>query len=195
LTDDGDDLSYDLYLRSDGERVWRPLKKSLTDKVYSFDAASFPDDGYQIRVVASDAPSHTPGDVLTGEMISGRFELDTTPPVISALKASAPVPGDCKASPCPHTLNIPLTFEAKDSTSVLSHAEYSIDGGPWQYIEPVGGLSDSKEEHYYVVAPLQGDTEASPEVEHLIVVRVYDRHENMATAKVVVSPERKIEEK
>ncbi len=32
-------------------------------------------------------------------------------------------------------------------------------------------------------------------MEHLIVVRVYDRHENMATAKVVASPERKSEQK
>ena len=76
--DDGDDLIYDLFLRGDGENVWRPLKKGLTDKVYSFDGSAFPDGGYQIKVVVSDAPSHAPGDALTGEMISERFELDTT---------------------------------------------------------------------------------------------------------------------
>ncbi len=145
--DDGDDLSYSLYVRGDGEHVWRPLKKGVTDKVYSFDGASFPDGGYQIRVVASDAPAHAPGDVLTGETVSERFELDTTPPVISGLKAGTPVPGDCKQSPCPQTLSIPVSFEAVDAASPVSRAEYSLDAGPWQYIEPVGGLADSKEEH------------------------------------------------
>ena len=186
--DDSDDLSYDLYLRGDGEHIWRPLKKGLTDKVYSFDGASFPDGGYQIKVVASDAPSHAPADVLTGEMISERFELDTTPPVISGLKAGAAVPGDCKQPPC--TLNIPVEFDARDAASPVSHAEYSLDGGPWQYVEPLGSLSDSKEEHYSVLIPLpsttDAKTDADSEPEHLIVVRAYDRHDNMATAKVLV---------
>ena len=65
--DNGDDLTYALYLRGDGETVWRLLKDEITDKAYSFDATLIPDGGYQIKVVASDAPSHTPGDALTGE--------------------------------------------------------------------------------------------------------------------------------
>ena len=184
--DNGDDLTFDVLLRGDGEKLWRPLKKGLTDKVYSFDAGAIPDGGYHIKVVASDAPSHTPGDILTGELVSDRFELDTTAPVISGLKAGAAVPGDCKQSPCPRTLSIPVILDAKDASSPISHAEYSVDAGPWQYIEPVGGLSDAKEEHYYVSVPLPANAENSPEPEHLITVRVYDRHENMAAAKVIV---------
>ena len=185
--DDGDDLIYDLYLRGDGEQVWRPLKKGLTDKVFSFDGSAFPDGGYQIKVVASDAPSHAPGDMLTGGMISSRFELDTTPPVISGLKADGPVSRKCKDLPCPPAF--PVTFEARDAASPISHAEYSLDAGQWQYIEPVGDLSDTKEEHYSVLVPLPAGVDANTdaETEHLITVRVYDRHENMATAKVVVN--------
>ena len=41
--DNGDDLSYALYLRGDGETVWRLLKDGITDKAYSFDAALIPD--------------------------------------------------------------------------------------------------------------------------------------------------------
>jgi hypothetical protein len=189
--DDGDDLVYDLYLQGDGEHAWWPLKKGLTEKVYSFDGAAFPDSGYRIKVVASDAPSHTPGDVLTGGMISDRFELDTTPPVISGLKADGPVSRKCKDLPCPPAF--PVSFEAKDAASPISHAEYSLDAGPWQFIEPVGELSDSKQEQYSVLVPLpaaadgsQGSAAANAQVEHLITVRVYDRHDNMATAKVVV---------
>jgi hypothetical protein len=82
--DDGDDLTYSLYLRGDGEKVWRLLKDTITDKAYSFDAALIPDGGYQIKVIASDAPSHTPTDVLTGEKESERFEVDTTRPSSAA---------------------------------------------------------------------------------------------------------------
>ena len=185
--DDGDDLIYDLYLRGDGEQVWRPLKKGLTDKVYSFDGASFPDGGYRIKVVASDAPSHTPGDVLSGGMVGERFELDTTPPVISGLKADGPVSRKCKDLPCPPAF--PVSFDAKDAASAISHAEYSLDAGPWQYVEPVGGLSDAKEEHYSVLVPLSaavsGGVDSGAGLEHLITVRVYDRHDNMAVAKVL----------
>jgi hypothetical protein len=182
--DDGDDLTFHLFLRGDGEKTWRAFKKNVTERVYSFDAASLPDGGYEIRVVASDAPSHTPGDVLTGELTSERFEIDTTPPVVDHLKAGAAAKAECKASPCKLTWNIPVQFDAKDATSPISHAEYSLDAGPWQYVDPVGELSDSKEEHYSFVVPVPAGVD--PAAEHLISVRVYDRHDNAAAAKTIV---------
>ncbi len=172
--DNGDDLAFDLYLRGDGESIWRPLKKSLTDKFYSFDASTIPDGGYQLKVVASDAPSHTPSDALTGEAISDRFELDTTPPVLSALKAT--ISGSAISA-------ISVTLSAHDATSPIVRAEYSLDAGPWQYIEPVGTLSDSSDERYDFRIPL--DSTSKP-AEHLITVRVYDRHDNIGSAKAVV---------
>jgi WD40 repeat protein len=184
--DNGDDLSFDLYLRGDGEHVWRVLKKGLTERVYSFDASSLPDGGYQIKVVASDAPSHTPGEALTDEQASDRFELDTTAPAISALKAA-----ESKATAAsgknagPASESIAVSFDAKDAASPVSHAEYSIDAGPWQYVDPVGGLSDAKDEHYAFTVPVPVAAQGEPE--HLVTVRVYDRHDNMATAKVVVA--------
>ena len=186
--DNGDDLIYDLYLRGDGERVWRLLKKGLTDKVYSFDGAALPDGGYEIKVVASDAPSHTPGDALTGDLVSDRFELDTTAPVISNLTAGKPLLGECKPLPCTRPLTIPVSFDAKDAISPIGKAEYSLDAGQWQYVEPVDGLSDSKEEHYSFTVPLPigPDGKVDAAQEHLISVRAYDRHDNMGTAKTIV---------
>jgi hypothetical protein len=139
-----------------------------------------PDGGYQIKVVASDAPSHTPADALTGEKVSERFEVDTTPPVISALKASLQ-DAVCKHLPC--AMQIRLTLDAEDAFSPITHAEYSLDAGPWQYIEPVGGLSDSRREHYDALIPAPAD---AAKVEHLIAVRVYDRHDNVGVAKTVI---------
>jgi hypothetical protein len=184
--DNGDDLVYSLYLRGDGESLWRLLKDGLTEKAYSFDATLIPDGGYQVKVVASDSPSHTPADALTGAKESERFEVDTTPPVVSALKAAAEE-ADCPSSPC--TKQLRVTFDAEDAFSPIAHAEYSLDAGPWQYVEPVGGLSDSRREHYDVRIPL--DAAASKASEHLITVRVYDRHENVGVAKTVITAEEK----
>jgi hypothetical protein len=184
--DNGDDLVYSLYLRGDGETVWRLLKDGITDKAYSFDAALIPDGGYQIKVVASDAPSHTPGDALTGERVSERFEVDTTPPVISSLKVTGEAV-DCESSHCPRRLRV--SFEAEDGASPIAHAEYSLDAGPWRYVEPVGKLSDSKSEHYELHIDL--DIESGKISEHLITVRVYDRHDNVGVAKTVIAAEEK----
>jgi hypothetical protein len=184
--DNGDDLLYSLYLRGDGEKVWRLLKADLTEKVYTFDAALIPDGGYQAKVVASDAPSHTPGDVLTGGKESERFEIDTTPPVIHALTTVRQ--GLCaKDHPCdPPVL---VTFEAEDAFSSIAHAEYSLDAGPWQFIEPLGGLSDSRTEHYAIHLP--ASIQESKTSEHMITVRVYDRHDNVGVAKTVFTTQPK----
>jgi hypothetical protein len=168
--DNGDDLTYSLYLRGDGETVWRLLKDQITDKAYSFDATQIPDGGYEIEVVASDAPSNTPAEALTGEKVSDRFEIDTTPPVVSGIRTTVESP--------PH-----VTFDAEDASSPIAHAEYSLDAGPWQFIDPLGQLSDAKREHYDFQLPasaLNGKTG-----EHLITVRVYDRHDNVGLAKTV----------
>ena len=179
--DDSDDLIYGLYLRGDGEKVWRLLKDQITDKFLSFDATLIPDGGYEIKVVASDSPSHTPGDALTGAKVSERFEVDTTPPVVSGLKAIATT--TCGGAPCLQSAIV--TFDAEDAFSPIAHAEYSLDAETWQFIEPVGGLSDSRHEHYDVRLPAK-DLDGKPG-EHLITVRVYDRHDNVGAAKAVFS--------
>ena len=178
--DNGDDLTYALYLRGDGETVWRLLKDQITEKAYSFDATLIPDGGYAIKVVASDAPSHTPADALTGEKVSDRFEVDTTAPVVSGLKIAE---GEivCVRAPCPQPVHV--TFDAEDANSPIAHAEYSLDAGPWQFVQPVGELSDSKREHYDFRLPekaLEGKTG-----EHLLTVRAYDRHDNVGVGKTV----------
>jgi hypothetical protein len=176
--DNGDDLTYSLYLRADGEHDWHLLKDNITEKAYSFDQTLIPDGGYQLKVVASDSPSHNPGEALTGDKISERFEIDTTPPVVANLKANQE-PAHCAHAPCPSPAHV--TFDAEDPLSAVVRAEYSLDAGPWQYIEPVGGLSDARREHYDFTVPasaFEGKTG-----EQLITVRVYDRHDNVGLAK------------
>jgi hypothetical protein len=178
--DNGDDLTFALYLRGDGEHAWHLLKDNITDRAYSFDQTLIPDGGYQLKVAASDSPSHTPGDALNGDKVSERFEIDTTPPNVMNLKASA------EAAKCPHepcTSPAHVTFDAEDAMSPVVHAEYSLDAGPWQYIEPVGGLSDARREHYDFTIPASAFEGKSGE--QLLTVRVSDRHDNVGLAKTL----------
>jgi sugar lactone lactonase YvrE len=179
--DNGDDLKFSLFIRGDGEQGWRLLKDDLTDKAYSFDATLIPDGGYRIKLVASDAPSHTPAEALTAEKESDRFEIDTTAPIVSNLKTTTETI-TCKEG-CSGAISV--TFEAEDAFSPIARAEYSIDAGPWQYVEPVGNLSDSRREHYDVHIPAPNPPLKPGE--HLITVRAYDRHDNIGVAKTLFS--------
>ncbi len=180
-----DDLVYSIYYRGDGEKRWLLLKDQITDKFYSFDAGLLPDGGYTIRVVASDRPSHSPGDALAAEKESSRFEVDTTPPRIENL--SAVVEGNRW---------IHVKFRAVDGFSPLKRAEYSVDAGEWQYVEPRDQISDDKRENYDFRIPLPDATgeypssrnasSATQTAEHVVVVRSYDRFDNMATGKVLI---------
>ena len=128
---------------------------------------------------------------MTSLRDSARFEVDTTPPRIDGLRAS--VEGS----------QIHVTFRAADGFSNIKRAEYSLDAGDWQYVEPVGQLADSKSASYDFLAavPLPRESQAYAPVEnplhppretkttpaeHVVVVRVYDRFDNMASAKTVI---------
>lgn len=166
-----DQMVYSVYYRGDGQKRWLLLKSGITEKFYSFDASLLPDGGYTIKVVASDAPSHSPQDALSSGKESDHFEVDTTPPQIADLKAS--VQGNA----------IRVQFRAVDSFSPIKRAEYSLDASDWHFVEPVGQLSDSKTESYDFSLPIAPDAAGQ---EHVVVVRAYDRYENMNSAKTVV---------
>ena len=189
--ENGDELVFDVYVRGEGEKNWRLLRSHGTDRFYSFDSIRIPDGGYRIRVVASDAPAHMLGDALTSARESDRFIIDTTPPVLTALQGSL------------QSGVIHAGFVATDQTSPIARAEYSIDAGRWQFLEPVGKLSDSLTEHYDFSVPLAAiptrtpteEPESAPAAspappndpqEHILTVRVYDRYENVSAAKTVI---------
>jgi WD40 repeat protein len=176
--DNGDVLEYAIYYRGEGEQNWQLLKKNIRLTYLSFNAELLPDGPYRLKVVASDAPSHNPGEALTGERVSDRFVIDTTPPVVSGMTAHL----------VDRRIHVELT--ATDATTPISHAEYSVDAGPWQYIEPVGKISDSLTEKFAFDAPLRALSPDAPAPvdasEHVITVRVFDRSDNAVTVKAVV---------
>jgi hypothetical protein len=137
-----------------------------------------------VKVIASDAPSHSPGEALYAERVSSRFEVDSTPPVIDNLTAVLDEKQIGK--------QIHVRFRASDSFSPIKRAEYSLDGGDWQFVEPAGQLSDSKMEDYDFRVTLPQSEAAPPMMaestanDHVVIVRAYDRFDNLATAKTVI---------
>jgi sugar lactone lactonase YvrE len=172
VRDENDDqLLYSVYYRGEGQSRWLLLKDNLTEKFYSFDASLLPDGGYTIKVTASDAPSHSPEEALSSERESDRFEVDTTPPQVQDLRASV------------QSGKVHIQFRAADGFSPIKRAEYSLDAGDWHFVEPVDQLSDSKSESYVFSLPLSPN---SMDQEHVVVVRAYDRYDNMNSAKTLV---------
>ncbi len=183
--DNDDELVYSVYYRGDGETRWKLLRDDLSERFVNLDSNLFPDGGYEIRVIASDSPSHSAGDVLTGEATSARFEVDNTPPRIESLSAKG------------EGSKIRVTFRAVDSFSPISRSEYSLDASDWQLVDPVGQISDSKTESYDFEVPLlrsageasdsRNTSASTASEEHTIVVRAYDRFGNIGSGKIVVN--------
>jgi outer membrane protein assembly factor BamB len=181
--DNEDDLRYTVLYRAENEKEWKVLKDKLAEKFYTWDATSLPDGAYYLRIVASDAPSNPTADALTTARDSERFVIDNTPPTIERLESSvvaAPRKEDSNASASQRTAA--LKFAARDTTSSIDRAQYSIDGGDWVMIAPIGSVSDSLEERYEFTLP-----ETLSPGEHSIAVRAYDRFENVGSAKTIVN--------
>ena len=172
--DNDDDLQYSVYYRGESEHEWKLLKDKLDQKFYSWDTTSLPDGAYYLKIVASDAPSNPPAVASRTERESERFEVDNTPPVIEGLKASL---GSFQSSQAGHAEALMVRFVAKDVASSIERAQYSLDGGDWILVAPVGSVSDSPAENYeFTLSNLAPG-------EHTIAVRAYDRFENVGSAK------------
>jgi hypothetical protein len=166
-----DELEFAVYYRGEGEQNWKLLKDQLQQKHYSWDAGAMPDGAYYLKIVASDAPSNPPGEALTAERESDRFEVDNTPPTVANLTATPMSPA------------VRLEFEARDSYSAIARAEFSLNAGDWKLAFPAGRTTDAPVEIYKI------ELGALPPGEHTVAVRVYDQFENSASAKVTFTVE------
>ena len=117
-------------------------------------------------------PSVPGGEALTAIKESRRFEVDTTPPRVENLTASV------------EGAQIHVRFRVEDGFSNIKRAEFSVDAGDWKYVEPNGQLSDAKIEDYDFVVSVDAAKDAGSE--HVVVVRVYDKYENMGAAKTLL---------
>jgi hypothetical protein len=168
--ENGDSLNYRVEIQGKGESVWRELKDKVQETHFSFDGSAFADGSYLLRVTATDEPSNTPAETLTGSLISDPFTIDNTPPQITP----APVATENGETA--------IRLSAKDALSWIEKAEYSVNGAEWVLLEPKNRVSDSQQLDYELRLPRN----AGDKGERVVAVRVFDENDNEAVTRFVV---------
>jgi hypothetical protein len=161
--DDGDDTTYTLEARRDGEANWRPIatgKAPLTDTKWDWNTETYPDGWYKVRVTSSDAAANSPDRALTSSYASTLFAIDNTRPTVNALTVTYP-----KAS-----------ARATDAISTIAEMAYSIDDGPWQLGTTADGLYDDQTEDLRLDLP-----SGLPRGTHTLAIRVADAAGNVGS--------------
>ena len=166
----GDTLEYKVEYRGEQEREWKLLKDEVKENRFSWDASSFADGRYRLRVTATDLPDNYAALAQTATIESEPFVIDNTPPRIEGLSAKR------------EAGKLIIRFHSVDALSDLDSAEFSINGGEWKPARPVTGMTDSAALDYQVDAALPTGTEWT------VAVRVSDENDNVAVSKIVVRP-------
>jgi len=165
----GDRLEYDVFYRQAGEANFKALRQNLRDNFFTIDGSALADGRYIFRIVAKDSPSNPAGLSLMGEKTSEPFDIDNTSPTVSAVGAPQ-ITGD----------KFRVSFDANDSSSFLTRAEYSINGSDWETVFADDGISDSQKERYTI------ETMLKTAGENTITLRVFDVNGNVGSARVSV---------
>jgi hypothetical protein len=162
--DNEDELQYDVLYRREGETVWKPLKRGLSDPIFVWDTTSVPNGTYVVKIVASDGPGNPPGTALSGERESRSFDIDNAPPVVTVTAVRRDGP---------RTI---VEFTVKDDHSAVQRVEYSLDADRWRPIHPKDGIADSRVEQFELT--LDGDA-----TDRAVILRAVDAMSNVATAR------------
>ncbi len=169
----GDNLRFKLFIKADDEASWKPLTTDLDDKAYSWDAESFANGTYRLKLEASDAPDNPEGTAITTERLSAPFLIDNIPPAVTNLRASN------RAGSVHGKTTVTVSGTASDSDSRIAKIEYSVDGAEWKQIFPDDSIFDSPQEkfHFDAVDLLPG--------EHAVTVRASDSQRNVSVGKIL----------
>jgi hypothetical protein len=165
----GDRLVYDVYYKETSEANFKLLKENLADAFYTIDGQSLSDGRYVFRIVAKDTISNPAGQALSGERLSEPFDIDNTAPTVTGSGAPQ-ITGD----------RARIVFDATETSSYLSRAEFSVNGGEWQEVYADDGISDGQRERYTIDVPVRAAGEYS------VTLRVFDANGNAGNARVLV---------
>jgi hypothetical protein len=160
---DGDDTTYTLEARREGEANWRPIatgKTPLTATQWDWNTETYPDGWYKVRVTSSDAASNSPDRALTSSYASTMFAIDNTRPTVDGLTVTYP-----RAS-----------ARASDAISTIAEMAYSIDDGAWQLGTTADGLFDDQTEDLRIDLPA-----GLPRGTHTLAIRVADAAGNVGS--------------
>jgi len=164
----GDELTFDVYVRHEDESEWWLMEGDLDRPFHTWDSYSMPDGRYRIRIVASDRPGNPPTSAFDAEGTSGAFAIDNTPPTIGAIDLESGRDGAT------------LTVSVDDASSPLAAVEVSVDYGEWERVHPGDGMYDGRSEEGRLVLSGLADGE------HAVAVRAFDRPGNVGVRRVVL---------
>lgn len=160
---DGDDTTYTVQVRRDGEAEWRmlvPAKQALTATSYDWNTEAYQDGWYRVKVTSSDGAANSPDRAMTSTATSALFSVDNTRPAIDGLKVAYP-----KA-----------TAKATDAINVITEMAFSIDDGPWQLGTTGDGIFDDLSETLVVDMPTD-----LTKGNHTLAIRVADASGNVGS--------------
>jgi len=168
----GDDLTYSIHYRLEGDQSWQLLGEDLADGYYTLDGLSFSSGTFLVKVQASDSVSNPPDKALQGELISAPFVIANSSPLVQ-------LEGwDAEGGSTPR-----LPFTARTSGSVVFQTEYSIDSGDWNILFPEDGIADSDLENYSL------EINGIEPGRHSISIRVVDSIGNIGTSRTTIEVE------
>jgi sugar lactone lactonase YvrE len=162
--DNGDELSYDMLYRREGETAWKTLKRAMSEQILVWDTTSVPNGRYTVRIVASDTPSNSASTALSGARESTAFSIDNVPPAITVTSVRR---DNGRAT---------IAFEVRDANSSVQKVEFSLDGDRWQTVYPKDGIADSRFEQFELL--LEGDA-----VTRGVTLRATDALNNTASTR------------
>jgi hypothetical protein len=163
---DGDDTTYALEARREGEANWRPIatgKAPLTATQWEWNTETYPDGWYRVRVTSSDAAANSPDRALAASSTTTLFAIDNTRPVVELPAVAFPT----------------ARARARDGISAIVEMSYSIDDAPWQLGAPADGLFDDLSEELVVGLPKD-----LPRGTHTLAVRAADAAGNVGSTSV-----------
>lgn len=165
---DSDRLLYSLYYRGEDEQTWKLLRGNFADQSFTVDSDIFADGRYLFKLVASDKAVNSAPTALEVDAVSVPIIFDNTPPIVKAMLGRRQ---DGAAT---------IQGEARDASSSIRRAEYSLDAGTWTPLDPVDGILDSLEERFTL------NLEKLTPGEHVVVFRVSDAAGNSGLTKLVI---------
>jgi hypothetical protein len=169
----GDNLTFKLYIKAEDETSWKPLTTDLDDRAYSWDAESFANGTYRLKLQASDAPDNPEGGALSTERISAPFLIDNIPPAVLNLRTAT------RAGSARERTTVTVSGTAVDQDSRIARIEYSVDGGDWKQVFPDDAIFDSLTEKFHF------DVLDLPPGEHAITVRASDSQRNVSVGRIL----------
>ncbi len=172
LDPNGDALVFDVAIRQVGEDRFRLLAREHPVPVYAIDTATLPDGSYEVRIVASDAPSNPPGEALSVSRIGGPIRVDHRPPEILTLTVKRE-----------GALGLIVEGSARDDASPLQRLEVSWDGRAWRPLGALDGFIDSREEGFRAEIRLDREGEGT-----WVAARAFDAAGNEAVRRAWLAP-------